>query len=343
MKIIKPSPIEKGDMIAIIAPSGGLGGLFTHRLDSAKIALESLGFVVKEFPTARKFLDGKAGSVEERLNDIHSAFENPDVKAILCSIGGLWCNELLNDIDYTIIKKNPKIFCGYSDITNLHQAFFKKTNLVTFYGPCAMTQFGENPEPLEYTVNYFLKSLTQKFPVGRVEASAEWTDEVLDWSEKKDLERKRILRKNDGYKWLKGGSASGDVVGGCLYCLLQLKGTKFDIDYKNKILFIEIPEGHDFRKGESLNYVDSQITDLKNSGTFDKIRGLIFGRGFGYTDEEQEKLKTIIANHMEEYDIPVLFNANIGHADPVITLPLNTKITLNAAENLFSIDESGVL
>jgi len=340
--MIKPKKLKKGDTIAFIAPSSGLGGLYQHRVDNAKKALINLGFKVKEFPTTRKFLnDGTSGNQEDKIRDIHKSFEDPEVKAIVCTIGGLSSNELLRKIDYNIIKNNPKIFCGYSDITLLHHAFLKKTSLCTFYGPMVMTQFGEYPEPFKYTINHFLKAVSGT--IGRIEASSEWTDELLDWSKKEDIQRSRKRYNNEGFVWIKKGKAKGKIIGGCLYSLLQLKGTEFDCDYKDKILFIETPEGQDFTKGEPLGYVDSQIMDLRNAGVFDKIQGLIVGRGFGYTDKEKLKFKEIIIKHTQKYDFPVLFNADIGHTDPIITVPLNVEVTLDSENNLFSIDESGVM
>jgi muramoyltetrapeptide carboxypeptidase LdcA involved in peptidoglycan recycling len=330
-------------MIAFISPSSGSGALFHHRIDNAKKIFENLGFKVKEFPTTRKFLDGNAGTPEERVADIHSAFEDPQVKAIICNIGGLSCNELLDLIDYNVIRKNPKIFCGYSDITLLHHAFHKKTDLITFYGPAVMTQFAEFPRPLEYTLNHFFKVVSNINPIGKIEPSKEWTDEVLDWSQKDDLKRPRKMNKNEGYVWIKQGKISGKIFGGCLPSILQLKGTKYDVEYDNKILLIETPEGQDFKKGEPLDYVASQIVDLKNIGIFDKIIGLIIGRGFGYSQQEREKLKEIIMKHTKKYDFPVLFNADIGHSDPMITIPLNVKVTLDSENNIFSIDEGAVI
>ncbi|MFH1889791.1 MAG: S66 peptidase family protein [Nanoarchaeota archaeon] len=339
---LKPQKLKKGDTIGIIAPSGGNGALFPHRVKMGIKALEELGFKVKVYPTSKKIINlGISGSEKERLKDIHDAFLDEDVKAIICNIGGISANEIMGKLDFDLIKSHPKIFSGYSDISLLHHAILKKTGLVTFYGPCLMTQFAEFPSPLEYTLNSFLEILVEGFK-GEIKASEEWTDEVLDWSKKDDLKRPRKLLKNEGYEWIKDGNATAKIIGGCLYSLLQLKGTSYEPDYKDKILFIETPEGQTFRKGEPLEYINAQVTDLKNSGVFDKIKGLIVGRGFGYTVEERLKFKEIISNKTKEYDFPVLFNANIGHADPIITLPFDVSVTLDSSKNLFRINEPGV-
>ncbi len=318
-----------------------MGGLFQHRIDNAEKAIKEFGFKTREFKTTRTFLDGRAGTIQNRLDDIHDCFSDTEVKAIVCNIGGLSSNELVNRIDYGIIRKNPKIFCGYSDITILHHAFNKMAGLVTFYGPAAMTQFGEFPRPIDYTMKYFLRCLSQE--VGRIEPSREWTDENLDWSRKEDTKRPRKMNTNNGFVWVNPGSVKGQIVGGCLPSIIKLNGTKFELNYKNKILFLDIPEGQDFTKGEPLEYVDSEITDLINHGVFDVIKGLVVGRGYGYSREERIKLRKIITKHVKNIDIPVLTEVDIGHTDPMITVPLCVEASLDSEHNLFSIDESGVI
>jgi muramoyltetrapeptide carboxypeptidase LdcA involved in peptidoglycan recycling len=129
-----------------------------------------------------------------RCHEIHSAFRDPEVKAIICTIGGLSANELLPHLDYDLIKANPKIFCGYSDITLLHHAIFTQTGLQTFYGPAAITQFGEYPKPLNFTLSHFLKVLQGvEKPIGALPRSIEWTEEFLDWGKEEDELRARHL------------------------------------------------------------------------------------------------------------------------------------------------------
>jgi muramoyltetrapeptide carboxypeptidase len=205
-----------------------------------------------------------------------------------------------------------------------------------------MTQFGEYPSPQRYTVDYLIKALVNG-ELGEVKASEYWTDELLDWSQKKDLERARKLYKNEGYDWIKEGSARGKITGGCLYSLLQLKGTEYEPDYNNKILFIETPEGQDYTKGEPLAFVWIQLNDLKNSGALKKIKGLIVGKGFGYSEDERSQFRSMVKEIIQDYNFPVLFNVNIGHADPIVTLPLGVEVSLDSSKNLFRIEEQGII
>jgi len=245
-------------------------------------------------------------------------------------------------LDYDLIARNPKVFCGYSDITSLHYAIAKIAKLITFYGPMAMTQFGEHPAPIQYTIDYFKKALMSTEPIGNVHPSMEWTDEVLDWGQKKDLERPRQLVPHEGYIWVKEGKGSGNIVGGCLYSVLQMKGTTWDLPYENTVLCLEVPEGQSFNTGTPLAYVDSQLMDLRNAGIFDGIQGLVVGKPFKYSEQEQHKFIDIIKKHTQDYNFPVLANVNISHTDPIITLPLGVKVTLDSYKNIFSIDETGV-
>src|SRR3989344_835498 len=204
MDLIKPQILKKGDIIGIIAPSAGLAAIFPHRLDNAIKFFESQGYKVKEFSCTRKNNGWESAPAEERAKDIMDAFLDKKVKAIICEIGGNAINKTLKYLNFKSIKKNPKIFCGYSDISVLHYALNKKCKMVTFYGPCVMTQFGEYPQPLAYTLEHFYKAVV-KGNINTVKPSEKWTDEILDWGKKKDLERPRVLRKNEGFEWLKHG------------------------------------------------------------------------------------------------------------------------------------------
>jgi muramoyltetrapeptide carboxypeptidase LdcA involved in peptidoglycan recycling len=190
---IVPQALQPRDTIAFISPSSRLNRVFPTRIYRAKEALEKLGYRVKIFfnetPT-KSFHE----SVLLRCSEIHNAFQDPEVKAIICAIGGLSANELLPYLDYALIKANPKIFCGYSDITLLHHAIFTQTGLQTFYGPAAVTQFGEFPKPLDFTLSHFLKvvQVTDR-PIGPLPRSIEWTEEFLDWVKGHDAVRAREL------------------------------------------------------------------------------------------------------------------------------------------------------
>lgn len=341
--MIKPRKLEKGDTIAFIAPSGGLAALVPHRINIAKAFFEKRGYKVKMYPTTLKNIGLSSDFPEKRAKDVNDAFSDTKVNMILCAIGGNSSHQILEYLDFNLIKKNPKIFCGYSDITTLEFAFYKKSNLITFYGPTAIAEFGElNFEG--YTEKYFFDAVSSTFPIGRINPSLRWTDcKKANWLKKEDLTSKRTYNKNKGYEWLRKGNASGIIIGGCITSIMHTRGTKYWPDFSNKILFIETPEGEKFYKGEPLSNIDGYLACLRLNGIFDKIRGLIVGRGFGYSKEEINLLKKIILFNTRGYEFPILYGADIGHTDPKISIPLGVKVTIDSEKNLFSIDESGVI
>jgi muramoyltetrapeptide carboxypeptidase len=341
-KLLKPAKLEKGDTVAFIAPAGGLAALTLHRLEKGRQFFEDLGYKVKVFPTAKKNSGISSDTAENRAKDIMEAFRDKDIKAIITTIGGNTSHQTLEYLDFGTIKRNPKILCGYSDITSLHLALYSLTGLVSFYGPAVITQFGENPKPDDFTVTHFFKAVTEN--IGEVQSSKQWTDDKsIDWISKDDLKKKRKYRENKGYEWLKKGKAKGKILGGCLPVILHLAGTKYWPDFKDKILLLETPEGEDFKKGESLANVDSALGDLRNLGVFKQVKGIVFGRGFGYTEEQIKQLKEIILYNTRDCNIPILYNVDIGHTDPIITIPLGIKVELNSSRNRFGFLEQAIL
>lgn len=332
-----PPKLKKGDTIGIVAPSAGNAFYFPHRVENAIKYLKSCGYDVILASGAMKNRDYVSNNPFDRASDINSMFLDKNVDAIMCTIGGNHSNQLLKYIDFGVIKNNPKIFIGYSDISVLHYAFIKKGNLQTYYGPCIMTQFGEYPEILNYTYEYFNKILTEDNKEIKVNASEYWTSEILDWTNKSDLERPRKLEKSNGYEWIKTGNAKAKIIGGCVPSINHTLGTEFWIDPTDNIFFIDIPEGHSFGKGLPISDLDSYMTDLDNAGVFSSIKGLIVGRPYNYTEDQVSICKKLIKYYTDKYNYPVLFNANIGHSDPIITIPLMSTVCLNSNKNEFII------
>lgn len=342
-QLIKPKHLQKGDAVGLVSPAAPLAGLVPHRTEKGIKMLENMGFKVKVGKHALKISEYTAGNAGERAEDINNFFQDTEIKAIISFIGGNHSNQVLEYLDFPLIKKNPKIFIGFSDATVLHFAFLTQANLVTFYGPAILTQFAENPEILPYTKEYFNKALMNAEPIGKIVSSQEWTDETLDWFKKEDLARLRKMIVNKGWEWLKKGKVIGPVLGGCLPSMMHLRGTKYWPNFSDAILFWEISEsGEDFTKGESVANIDAYLTDLKISDVFDKIKGMIIGRPFGYTADQTESLINIIREQTKDYGFPVLFGADIGHTDPMITLPLGVKAKLDSSGDIFELLETGV-
>jgi len=267
-KIIKPKRLRKGDTIGIISPSSPLAGLVPHRVERGIKMIERLGFKAIISPHALNVKDYLSGTPKERADDLNLFFADKNIKAIFSFIGGNHSNQMLEYLDFEMIKKNPKIFLGYSDATVLHYALFSQSNLVTFYGPAVLTQFAENPSMFDYTTDYLLRAIASEEPIGKIIQSEKWTDEILDWFKKEDNLRERKTYKNDGWLWIKEGATEGNIMGGCITSMMHIMGTKYWTNLQGGILFWEIPEGEDFKKGESVSAIDSYLADLKKFRSF---------------------------------------------------------------------------
>lgn len=337
--LIIPPRLQKGDTIGFISPSAGLAPFVMHRIEQAVKIFEGLGYKVKIAPNTLKNSGYVSASVEERLEDLHYLFRDPEVGMIMATIGGNHSNQLLKRLDYKLIKENPKIFIGYSDITVLHFAIYTQSGLATYYGPCAMTQFGEYPRILEYTLKFFKKEVFAEervYPYN-IPSSETWTDELLDWFKKEDLARPRLQHPNKGYEWLQEGKAVGELIGGAIPSMNHLAGTEYWIDPENKIYFLDIPESHDIYHGLSISEVDSYLADLDNLGVFEKITGLIIGRPYRYSEDEHKKLQSLMLKYMRKNKCPILYNANIGHSDPITTLRYGAVAELDSSLSSFKI------
>lgn len=340
MSLFIPKKLKKGDTIGFISPSAGLAPFAMHRIKKALRTFRDLGYKVKISKNALKNSGYVSASIQERVDDIHSMFIDPEVKMIIATIGGNHSNQLIKYLDYNLIKKNPKIFIGYSDITVLHFAILSQANLSTYYGPCVMTQFGEYPKILDYTLEYFNKELKYGETDGtyRIFPSKTWTDEVLDWFKKKDLQRARRQKTHKGYEWLKNGKAKGEILGGTIPSINHLAGTKYWVNPEGKIYFFDMPENpNDIRKGLSIEDIDSYLADLDNLGLFNSIKGLIIGRPTHYTKEEDLQLRKLIIKYVGRKKYPILYNANIGHTDPIITLRYGAVVELDSYSNTFRV------
>lgn len=337
-----PRALRKGDTIGIAAPSSGLAELFPHRVEKGISMLEEMGFKVKVASHALNRNGWVSASAEKRASDLHDLFKDQEVIAIMATIGGNHANQILKHLDFDLISANPKIFIGYSDITVLHAALMQKAGLRTFYGPCLISELGEYPSILSYTGDWFTKTLTSVEAIGPIAAPEKWTDEFLDWFAKSDLTRPRSMVPHEGYEWWREGSAEGSLWGGALVSLNHLAGTEYWVDTCGSIFFLDIPEGGPGEK-LGLSDVDALLADLDNLDVFNNISGLVIGRPYRYTKSDDQNLREVIEKYVAGKRYPILYNAPIGHTSPIITVPLGAKASLDSSQDLFSINEAGVI
>ncbi|AQS53594.1 putative murein peptide carboxypeptidase [Jeotgalibaca dankookensis] len=318
--MIIPNRLQPGDTIRILSPSSNIariGGV--NENEAARKNLEELGYKV----TFSKNIEAQdaigSSSIKERLEDLHEAFANKEVKAILTSIGGFNSNELLPYIDYQLIKKNPKIICGYSDITALNNAITSKTGLVTYIGP-HYSSFKMN-DLQDYQTDSFLKACASGDAV-TISSSTHYSDDLWFLPD-----RPRNLRMNT-WKTYTGGKTKALSCGGNLNTFIRIQGTPFQHDMDQKLWFVESAEEHSYQD------FASDLSSLLQVATNPK--GLIVGR----FPKETGMTEVLLLHILEKYpilkEIPVLYNVNFGHTQPIFTFPLGQEVQLDADKQILS-------
>lgn len=325
-----PPRIKNGDRIGIVSTSYPYATLLRNRTERAIKNLEKIGFNIVIGDSVYKKTGYTSGSAEERAKDINKMFQDKKVAAIICVNGGHTTNQILDLLDYNLIKKNPKIIIGFSDATSLLLAVNKICNIVTYHGPMLISQFGEYPDVLEYTKKSFLKAIT-KNETQDVLPSKEWTDEFLDSTKGEDI-RSRKMKNNNSFEFIKEGYGEGKLIGGNLRIITGLAGTKYFPDFTNSIFFWE-------DSGISVDEIDRNLTHLKMLGVFDKIKGMVVGRVNMLKEKDGVGLKELLNGKFKEYNFPVLIGADFGHTDPVLTIPIGVNSLINSKEKRWLIQK----
>lgn len=322
--LLFPKPLKLGEVVSIISPSSPASFYCPKRFFRGIKMIELMGYKVKIEKNVRKRLNHTTKGVDERVSDIHSAFSDKSVKAIICTIGGMNSNALIERLDYELIKKNPKIFCGFSDITVLQLAILKMTGLVTFSGPALLPTFADYPEIQEFSRKHFVHIINNigKNDLGKLPVSDKWTDEYLAWDIEDDKPKK--LKINNGWKILKTGQSRGFLVGGNLSAMMTLAGTKYWPDFNDKILFIDIDDE------EKSSSVDRYLTQLNVIRVFNKIKGLLIGRLHSKTGFKKKKyFEDLLMSIVDNFYFPIIINMDFGHTDPILTLPVGILVEID--------------
>jgi len=318
MVTMYPQKLKKGDEVRVIAPVRSLAIISEESRKIANKRFEELGLKLSFGKHAEEMDEFVSTSIEARVEDFHQAFQDKNVKAILTVIGGFNSNQLLRYLDWDLIKSNPKIFCGFSDVTALNNSIYAKTGLVNYSGP-HYSSFGQELY-FDYTLNYFVKTVFSNEPF-EIKPSSDWSDDAW-YKDQKD----RKLIKNDGWLVLNDGNAEGTIVGGNLCTLNLLQGTEYFPNLENSILFIE-----DDEESQS-HHFDRDLQSLIHTTLFSGVKGLLIGRFQKASNVDTVMLQKIIDTKQELKNIPVIANVDFGHTDPKITIPIGGFVELNASE-----------
>lgn len=343
LNVKKPKKLRPGDQVATISPSWGGAGESEH-LWRYKQGIQRLkevfGLQVVAMENSLKGADFLYKHPEARAKDLMDAFKDPSIKAIIANIGGEDSIRLLPFMDFEVIRNNPKIVMGYSDVTVLH-FICMKAGITSFYGPAILTDFAENIEMDSYTIEHVNRTLFSSEPPGQISPAPSWTSEFVDWIvENKEIRRTR--QSHTGYELLQGrGRVSGKLIGGCIEVLEFLKGTELwpsASDWEDCILFFETSE-----EKTSPSYIRYWLRNYAAQGILQQAKGIIFGKpqDEAYYEDYKKEIRTVLHEEKLE-DLPVLYNCNFGHTEPKFIIPYGVIAEIDCERLTFSIVESGV-
>lgn len=312
MKLLKPKKLRKGDLIGLISPASSPDEL--DKIEKSVKYFEAAGYKALVGKNVGKYRGYLAGNDEERLNDLHDMFKNKDVKAIISIRGGYGSGRILDKINYNLIKNNPKIFVGYSDITALHSAILTKTGLVTFAGPMAAVDFYENVS--SFTEEHFWRIVTSDKKVGKIENP-----------------------NGESFYTLIKGKSEGRLFPANLTVLNSLIGTDYFPNLKDTILVLEDIDEPPYK-------IDRMFNQLRLNKIFKQIKGIILGRFVNCYESDKTKrtltLNEVILDYFSQLKMPVMYNIKHGHVTDNITFPVGLKTKVNSQRGLIEITENAV-
>lgn len=315
-KLIKPKKLLPGATIGLITPATPTSDPDT--MAKADRALKYFGFKVKVGKNVGKRAGYFGSSPEARLDDLHAMFADKEVDAVFAMRGGYGSQHLLDRLDFDLIRKNPKIFLGYSDITALHLAIQKFAGLVTFHGPNMLSDF------TPYSQQHFRRAMFEDKPLGVLSNPPETNQ----------------IRPTHPTRTIRSGTATAPIVGGNLTLISTLMGTPYEVDTRGKIFLLE-------DVGEEPYRMDRMLTQMRLAGKFQQAAGIVVGEcvdckpndykpSLGSNFSLGEVLDAILGN----LNVPVFYGLTFGHTDDQMTLPMGLQATMDADRCTLEIKES---
>jgi muramoyltetrapeptide carboxypeptidase len=296
---LRPPALRRGDTVGIVAPASGFR---REDFEAGCDSLRRLGYRPFYLPSIFERDLYFAGSLERRIGELHEMFGRTEVRAILCARGGYGCNYLLPHLDLELIRGNPKIFAGCSDVTTLLTYLCDRTGLVTFHAPMVAGDFSR-PDGVDVDAWYAAVSSGKAYP--------------------------RTFT-HDEVQPLVEGSAAGTLYGGCLSLLCASLGTPYEIHTEGSILFLE-------DRGEKPYQIDRMLMQLRLAGKFEGVAGIIFGEMLdcGQQDAADRTLHDLVVRILGELGVPIAFGLKSGHVSgKSFTLPFGVSATLSVRESV---------
>jgi muramoyltetrapeptide carboxypeptidase len=317
--LIRPAALREGDVVGLITPATAVTD--PDRLALVERTMKYFGLRVKMGRHVGRRRGYLGGTAQERLDDLHEMFRDPEVKAVFPIRGGYGSTHLLDRIDYSLLRSHPKVFVGYSDITAMHLAIQKRAGLVTFHGPMPLADF------TDYTQSWFRRALFDAQPPGALGNPPETNQ----------------LRPAHTLRTVRPGKARGRLTGGNLTLISTTLGTPYEIETAGRILFLE-------DTGEEPYSIDRMLTQLRLAGKLEAAAGVIFGecsecrpRQFQPSFDSTLSLGEVVDDILGKLDIPVLSGLTVGHTGDQLTLPLGVAASLDAEKGELTLEEAGVV
>ena len=308
--IIKPSALIPGDLVQIVAPASNLKRDYLER---GVAELESLGFRARFDEGILEFDRYTAGTDARRARELTEAFADPEVKAVWAARGGYGSMRLLGLLDQDVLRGNPKIVIGYSDITALHLLFNNRFGWVTFHGPMASKDLAAGGAG--YDRESLMSALCGREAPWRIGSSP-----------------LQILHRGSG------ASVSGVLMGGCLSIISAMMGTPDEIDTRGSILFLEDTSTKPFA-------IDRMLTQLRLAGKFADVRAIIFGEMLDCVQHANQgyRIEDVLRECTADLGVPVFFGLQSGHSPKGnLTLPLGVNASVDQESGYLSVDEPSV-
>lgn len=314
--IIKPAALKRGDTIGVVVPAGPVN---LERIDRALARVEERGFQIKTYGDIYRSRRYLAGDDATRADELMAAFADSETQAVWCARGGYGVVRLLERIDFDVIKANPKVFVGFSDITILHTTIQQRTGLITFHGPNLQDGFGKPDD---------MPTANEKALWRAVLHHEQATDEQGYASDFAGMEGVTL-------RSIHGGSATGRLIGGNLAVLSGLMGTPFEIKTHGRILFLE-------DVSERLYRIDRYLSQLKLAGKLAAVAAVLLG-SFSYDEGDTVEKESDVLALFDEYlgglGIPVLAGFPAGHERFNLTLPMGAAVKLDADQRTVTVCE----
>ncbi len=326
MSFIKPTMLRHGDVVGLIAPSGVLDDSLIQR---AVKNLEALGLVVKPGKNIRAANGKYAGSIAERLEDFHAMFLDRNVNAVWTATGGSGGNLLLPHIDYRLVRANPKIFVGYSDITAFHLALNRRAGLVTFHGPVASSLH------TDYNVSQMMAVLMSPRPQTEINMSIENA-------------RKSVDDPEYALRTIRHGVAEGRLIGGNLSLINALIGTPYAAEVRNSLLFVEDINEAPYRMDRMLTQLQQSVGGLGRHDGLRHAAGIMVGvcRKIKQAEGDNsptQSLAELLDHQLAGLPIPSVYGYSFGHIANQFTIPIGVRARLNTEQQTLTLLESAVI